>query len=111
MYQLDINILVMGQRIRSARRMRNMTAEVLAEAIGITSESLGHIECGARKPSLQTLYNLALTLDVSMDYLVGRTLSPSETVVHSSLTESNLTAEQEKLLMDLVRSIIPVIKK
>ena len=108
---MDIKILVLGQRVRAARRMRNITAEILAKTIGITVESLGHIECGARKPSLQTLYNMALTLDVSMDYLVGRTLSPSETVVHSSLTESNLTAEQEKLLMDLVRSIIPVIKK
>lgn len=107
---MDINILVMGQRVRAARKMRNMTAEALAEKIGIAVESLGHIECGARKPSLQTLYNIALTLDVSMDYLVGRSLSPSETAVQSCLSESGLAAEQERLLMDLTRSMIPVIK-
>ncbi len=107
---MDINILIMGQRVRTARKMRNMTAEALAEKIGIAVESLGHIECGARKPSLQTLYNIALTLDVSMDYLVGRSLTPSETVIQSCISESGLAAEQEKLLMDLTRSMILVIK-
>ena len=107
---MDINILVMGQRVRAARKIRNMTAETLAGRIGIAVESLGHIECGARKPSLQTLYNIALALDVSMDYLVGRSLSPSETAVQSCLLESGLAAEQERLLMDLTRSMIPVIK-
>ena len=110
MYQMDMNIIVMGQRVRAARKLRNMTAEALAEKIGIAVESLGHIECGARKPSLQTLYNIALTLDVSMDYLVGRSLSPIETVVQSCLSESGLTVEQEQLLIDLMRNIIPVIK-
>lgn len=107
---MDINILIMGQRVRTARKMRNMTAEALAEKIGIAVESLGHIECGARKPSLQTLYNIALTLDVSMDYLVGRSLTPIETVIQSCISESGLAAEQEKLLMDLTRSMILVIK-
>lgn len=107
---MDINILIMGQRVRTARKMRNMTAEALAEKIGIAVESLGHIECGARKPSLQTLYNIALMLDVSMDYLVGRSLTPIETVIQSCISESGLAAEQEKLLMDLTRSMILVIK-
>ena len=110
MYQMDMNIIVMGQRVRTARKLRNMTAEALAEKIGIAVESLGHIECGARKPSLQTLYNIALTLDVSMDYLVGRVLSSSETVVQSCIAECGLAAEQERLLMDLARSMIPVIQ-
>lgn len=107
---MDIKILVLGQRVRATRRMRNITAEILAKTIGITVESLGHIECGARKPSLQTLYNIALTLDVSMDYLVGRTPSPCETVILSCVAESGLTTEQEKILTNLIRNMIPVIK-
>lgn len=50
---MDINIVIMGQRIRAARKMKHMSADALAEKIGIAAESLGHIECGSRKPSLQ----------------------------------------------------------
>lgn len=45
-----------------------------------------------------------------MDYLVGRSLTPIETVIQSCISESGLAAEQEKLLMDLTRSMILVIK-
>lgn len=108
---MSINTVIMGQRIRAARKMNDMSAEALAEKIGIEPESLGHIECASRKPSLQTLYAIAETLNVSLDYLVGRTLSPTETVVQSCLPEQGLTAEQEQLLMNLVKSMIPVIKE
>ena len=69
---MDINIIAMGQRIRSSRREKNISSEVLAEKIGIAVESLWHIENGARNTSLQTLCNIAEALDVSVDYLLGR---------------------------------------
>lgn len=107
---MDINIVIMGQRIRAARKMKHMSADALAEKIGIAAESLGHIECGSRKPSLQTLYAIAETLEVSLDYLIGRTVSPAEAAVQACLPEYGLTPEQEKLLKDLTKSMIPIIK-
>ena len=74
---MDINIIAMGQRIRSSRREKNISSEVLAEKIGIAVESLWHIENGARNTSLQTLCNIAEALDVSVDYLLGRSDSPT----------------------------------
>lgn len=108
---MSINTAILGQRIRAARKMNHMSAEALAEKIRIEPESLGHIECASRKPSLQTLYAIAEALNVSLDYLVGRTLSPTETVIQTCLPEQGLTAEQEQLIMDLVKSMIPVIKE
>ena len=108
---MDINIQRMGQRIRAARKFRKMSAEELSERIGIASESLGHIECGARKPSLNTLYNIALILDVSLDYLSGRTAAPTDMIAQSEITGEELTAEQEIMFKDFVNSIVPIIKK
>ena len=107
---MDIDINVMGQRIRSARKLRGMKADTLAEKIGMATESLGHIECGAKKTSLQTLYNISEVLDVSLDYLVGRTVSPTESLLKTYADENSLTQEQEKILLDLARSMIPIIK-
>ena len=105
-----MDIVTMGQRIRSARKMRGMNADELAAKIGIAVESLGHIECGAKKTSLQTLLNIADVLDVSLDYLAGRCLTPTENLLKSFAEDEKLTPEQEKMLLDLAKSMIPIIK-
>lgn len=108
---MSLNAGIMGQRIRAARKMRYMSAEELAEKVDFAVESIGHIECGSRKPSLQTLYNIAEVLDVSLDYLTGRIPTASETVIHNCAEDYNLTDEREKTLIELTRSMIPIIQK
>lgn len=88
-----------------------MSAESLAEAIGIATESLGHIECGARKPSLQTLMNIADVLDISLDYISGRVPSPAVAMVQKEIGEDELTKQQRAMLSDLTEQLIPVVKK
>lgn len=108
---MDISNIVMGQRIRATRISRGMKADKLAEAVGIAAESIGHIECGARRPSLVALFRIAETLDVSLDYLTGRTDTSAETVVSDCADHHNLTPEQKSLLLDLSNGLIPIIKK
>lgn len=63
----------LGMKIKSARRERGLTLEVLSEEIGISRNFLWEIEAGRKAPALPTLYNLGVTLDVSIDYLLGVT--------------------------------------
>ena len=108
---MEISAILMGQRIRSARKAKEMSTEELAEEVGVAVESIGHIECGARKPSLNLLYNIAEVLGASLDYLTGRTENSSEALVHDFADNSELTREQEQMLLELCRSMIPIIKK
>ena len=108
---MDINIVLMGQRIRSTRKEKNISSEFLAEKVGIAVESLWHIENGARNTSLQTLCNIAEALDVSVDYLIGRLDSPTEAAVRASASTHHLNEEQTRTLLDLCESMIPIIKK
>lgn len=108
---MDINIVAMGQRIRSTRKEKGISSELLAEKVGIAVESLWHIENGARNTSLQTLCNIAEGLDVSIDYLVGRLNSPADAIVHACASANNLTDEQARTLLDLCESMVPIIKK
>ena len=48
----------MGQRVRAARKMKQTNSDELAEKVGVAVESIGHIECGARKPILTLLFNI-----------------------------------------------------
>lgn len=60
----------LGRQIRRQRQMMNMTQERLAEKAGISASFLGHIERGSRKASLETLINIANSLNVGTDKLL-----------------------------------------
>ena len=106
-----ISAILMGQRVRAARKMKQMNTDELAEKVGVAVESIGHIECGARKPSLTLLFNIAEVLEVSLDYLTGRTENSSDTLFHECADHNGLTPDQEQMLLELCRSMIPIIKK
>lgn len=59
-------------RIRKIRKERGLSITKLAEAIGVSYQSLQRYEAGKREPSMQVLIALANFFDVSVDYLVGR---------------------------------------
>ncbi len=108
---MEISTMIMGQRVRSARKAKGMSTEELAEKVGVAVESIGHIECGARRPSLTLLYNIAETLDVSLDYLTGRTENATHSLLKECAQNNGLTAEQQQMLLELTNSMIPIIKK
>ena len=43
-----VNYKDFGMRVRNARKQHHMTQEQLAEAIGISTSFMGHIERGSR---------------------------------------------------------------
>ena len=55
---MEINIVLMGQRIRATRKEKNISSDYLAEKVGIAVESLWHIENGARNDQTRTLLEL-----------------------------------------------------
>ena len=48
---MEISANIMGQRVRSARKAKEMSTEELAEKVNVAVESIGHIECGAESPA------------------------------------------------------------
>ena len=104
---MDIDFALVGQRIREARKARGLTAEVLAERVDLATESLRHIEISASKPSLQALFRIASALDVSMDYLTGRTPTLSDSLLH----DFGLNSQQESVMRELLNSLVPIITK
>ncbi len=56
-----------GTTIRNARMENKLTQEKLAELLGITPVHVKQIEAGTRMPSVEVLYNIAVTLNFSVD--------------------------------------------
>ena len=56
-----------GAAIKSARVENNLTQEKLAELLGITPVHVKQLEAGNRMPSVEVLYDIAITLNFSVD--------------------------------------------
>lgn len=62
----------LGHRVRTLRRMMDLTQEELAEQLNLSASFLGHIERGTRVASLDTLVALCNALKVSpQDLLIN----------------------------------------
>lgn len=62
-----------GDRLRTARLIRDLTQHQLADKLGISTSLIAKYETKAiTKPKFETLVQLAEALDVSIDYLLER---------------------------------------
>ncbi len=66
--------LIVGARLRAARRAKNMTQSQLAEAVSRTVEAVSNVERGLSLPPLDVLDRAAEVLEVSLAELIA----PSE---------------------------------
>ncbi len=60
-------------RLRTARERRKLSQVELAQRTGLQPSAVSHFEAGRRAPSFDNLKRLANALDVTTDYLLGRT--------------------------------------
>ena len=79
----NIDYTALGHRIKEARKAKNVTQEALASACSVSTSHLGHIERGSRTPSLDTLFKIAVTLDVSMDSLLFDSIGANHHAFHN----------------------------
>lgn len=64
---------IFPERLRTARELRKLNQGELAQRSGLQDSAISHFETGTRKPSFDNLRRLADALDVTTDYLLGRT--------------------------------------
>ena len=65
------------ERLKSAREMRKLTQVELGTKANLPSTSIAHFEAGKRKPSFFNLQKLSEALEVTTDYLLGRSDEPA----------------------------------
>jgi transcriptional regulator with XRE-family HTH domain len=64
------------RRLAELRATRGLTQAELAEKASLPAAAISHFETGFRFPAGPTLLKLADALEVSVDYLLGRTDDP-----------------------------------
>ena len=85
-----------ANRLSQLRSEREITQQVLADAIGVTKSLISMSERGKRMPSYEVQEALADFFNVDVDYLIGRS---DRTTVVMTAENSN---PQRRFLMDKI---------
>lgn len=64
------------ERLKTTRIEKGFTQKQLASAIGVSERVFQNYEAAVNEPKISKLLDLANTLEVSADYLLGRTDNP-----------------------------------
>ena len=67
---------IFASRLVLLRKERKVTAQAVAEAIGVSGPAISRFEHGLDFPHVNTLIALADYFSVSLDYLAGRSGDP-----------------------------------
>ena len=71
LYQPTLDAILVGNVIADFRKRKGVSQEVLSGLADIGRTHLSAIERGSRKPTLETLYRIAVALDVKMSDIVA----------------------------------------
>ena len=64
---------IFTERLKESRKRKNVTQKQMAEWLGITEQAYQKYEYGMREPNHEATIKLADLLEVTTDYLLGRT--------------------------------------
>lgn len=94
-------------RLKAARDLRGLSQGELAGKAGLPPSSIAHFEAGSRKPSFDTLRKLANALEVTTDYLLGRTDDPALAESGDPLYRdvSKLSSRDRELAKDFLKML------
>jgi XRE family transcriptional regulator, aerobic/anaerobic benzoate catabolism transcriptional regulator len=92
-------LIVVGERVRSARARTGMSRRALAEKSGVSQRYLAQLESGQGNISIALLLRIAVALDFRIEWLVAEE-DPwtSEIVLIASLLRSATRAQRERVL-------------
>lgn len=88
------------QKLREERKKRGYTQEEMAKLLAIGQSAYAKWENGRTEPTLDNIIKLANILDVTVDYLLGRSDNFSNTIVLSKNNMKSLSKRLKELRLE-----------
>ena len=103
---MALNYKTIGKRIKLARKKKGLTQEALAEIIDKSPSYISYIETGRKQLSLETLVDIANTLEVSADDLLSFNIEFRHEVKNefSSILEK-CNMYEKKIIIDVATAL------
>lgn len=96
-----------GSRLLEARKRKSISQEDLAKHLGTKGPAIGRYERDEMKPSIEVAAKMADYLDVSLDYLVGKTDKQLDQKTMKRILEvQNLKQDTQDKIFDYIDLVI-----
>jgi transcriptional regulator with XRE-family HTH domain len=107
---MEMNTLLqeMGERINARRKQMRLTQEELAEAAGVTPQTISTAELGKKRLRPENIISICRALDISPDYLLLGSISQDDVSILSQKV-AKLTPTQYRHLEDIIDSYIAAV--
>ncbi len=63
-------LMAMGERISVKRKEKRLTQEQLAEAVGVSLQTVSNIECGKKGSGPENIAKICVVLEATADYIL-----------------------------------------
>lgn len=92
-----------GERVKNARVMRELTQEQVANKLGVSSQHISEIERGLSGLSIPSLMEICRILDIDADYILFGTVTRDN---HNPLNEIlvKMTPEQSSHAEEIIKA-------
>ena len=96
-----------GKRLLEARKKKRISQEEMAGQLGTKGPAIGRYERDEMKPSIEVAAKMADILEVSLDYLVGKTdIQLDKTTFNRILEVSKFNEEDRNHIFSVIDAFI-----
>jgi len=105
---LEIDYSVIGKRIASIRKQQKLTQYQLAEKADISNNYLSHIETAKSIPSLETIMNLCVALNITPNEILMGTKTTEKDYLNNDIENKlqQCSTKQKKLILNFIDLVI-----
>ena len=78
--KMTVDPVQIGSKVKSLRKLNNLTQEQLAESINVSWRTISNLETGRVIPKLDLIYGLAKHFDITIDELLDTRITKNKSV-------------------------------
>jgi transcriptional regulator with XRE-family HTH domain len=99
--------MTFGERITSIRKRKGISQAELGKQVGTSGDIIGKYERNEVKPSIEVASNIADVLEISVDYLLGKTSMEIDKTTLKRLEDiAGLPTEKQSELFNVIDAYI-----
>lgn len=88
--------MTFGERLITVRKRKGLNQADIGEKIGINGDAYGRYERGEVRPTIEMAVKIADALEVSLDYLVGKTDAELDNATLKRIQDVTRLPEKER---------------
>ncbi len=99
--------MTLGQHITTLRKAKKLSQSELGKEVGTSGDIIGRYERDEVKPSIEVIIKIADALEISIDYLVGKTdFELDKDTLRRIQDVSTLPVEEKKQVFMVIDALI-----